>query len=139
MRHITLVSLVVVVPILLAPAFASDKQHFDGKWETTLSCPNAQGALGYSYQFTSTVSNGVLHGLHGTEGQPGWLQIDGSIAPDGKASLYAKGRTGSKEHTVGGAPRGTDYGYNIDAQFTDSTGSGTRVEGRPCSVKFAKQ
>jgi len=134
-----LLSSVFVGLLLLAAALASDQQRFDGKWQTTLSCPNARGALGYSYQFDSTVTNGVLHGLHGKEGESGSLQIDGAIAPDGKAPLYAKGRTGAKEYTVGGAPRGTEYGYNIDAQFTDSTGSGTRVEGRPCTVKFEKE
>lgn len=34
---------------------------------------------------------------------------------------------------------GTKYGYNIDAHFEGTTGTGTRVEGRPCTLKFAKQ
>ena len=36
-------------------------------------------------------------------------------------------------------PKGTEFGYNIDAQFDSTAGTGTRVEGRPCSLKFAKQ
>lgn len=128
-----------VVLCLFSVLAASEPQRFDGTWETTVSCSNFRDALGYSFQFDSSVADGVLDGLHGTEGQPGSLQIKGTIASDGKASLYAKGRTGSKEFTVGGAPRGTDYGYNIEAQFTDSAGSGTRVEGRPCTVKFVKK
>jgi hypothetical protein len=129
-----------LVLCLLSVSSASDKQRFDGKWVTTVSCPAAKGALGYSYQFTSTVADGVLHGLHGTEGAPSSLQIDGTIPPDGDASLYAKGRTGPKEYVVGGiSPPGTEYGYNIQAHFGDSAGTGTRVEGRPCSVKFVKQ
>jgi hypothetical protein len=119
---------------------ASDAQRFDGKWLTTVSCPAARDALGYSFQFLSTVRDGVFHGLHGTEGAPGSLQIDGTIPPDGNASLYAKGRTGSKEYVPGrDTPRGTEYGYNIEAHFDGSTGTGTRLEGRPCSLKFAKQ
>lgn len=119
---------------------ATDKQHFDGNWLTTVSCEPARGALGFSYQFTSTVTDGVIHGLHGTEGQPGSLQIDGTIPPDGNASLYAKGRTGSKEFVPGrDTPPGTEYGYNINAHFGDTTGTGIRVEGRPCSLKFVKQ
>ncbi|MGA9567507.1 MAG: hypothetical protein WBS19_18415 [Candidatus Korobacteraceae bacterium] len=121
-------------------SFASDTQRFDGKWVTTVSCEPARGALGFSYQFTSTVTEGVIHGLHGNEGQAGSLQIDGTIPPDGNAALYAKGRTGSKEFVPGrDTPPGTEYGYNIKAHFDDSTGSGTRVEGRPCTLKFVKQ
>ena len=60
--------------------------------------------------------------------------------PTVKASLYAKGRTGSPEYVPGrDTPKGTEYGYNIDAHFEGSTGTGTRVEGRPCTLKFAKQ
>jgi hypothetical protein len=86
-----------LVVCLLNLSSASDKQRFEGRWVTTVSCEPARGALGFSYQFTSTVNDGVIHGLHGTEGQPGSLQIDGTIPPDGNAALYAKGRTGSKE------------------------------------------
>src|SRR5271169_3127415 len=130
------------IVLLLLPNFATaaDTQHFDGKWLTTVSCPNFRDALGFPFQFVSTVNDGVLHGLHGTEGEPGSLQIDGTIPPDGKASLYAKGRTGSKEFVPGrDTPKGTEYGYTIEAHFDGSTGTGTRVEGRPCSLKFVKQ
>jgi hypothetical protein len=107
---------------------------------TTVSCEPARGALGFSYQFTSTVTDSVIHGLHGTEGQPGSLQIDGIVPPDGNAALYAKGRTGSKEFVPGrDTPPGTEYGYNVKAHFDETTGSGTRVEGRPCTLKFIRQ
>jgi hypothetical protein len=129
-------ALIMLPSVLLA----SDAGKFDGKWQTTVSCANYRGALGFSYQFISTVKDGVFHGIHGTEGQPGSLIIDGTIPPDGKASLYAKGRTGSPQYVVGNdTPKGTEYGYNIDAQFDGSTGSGARVEGRPCTLKFVKQ
>jgi len=140
MRCATKILSALVLSFLLNVSFASDKQRFDGKWVTTVSCPAARGALGYSYQFTSTVTDAVLNGLHGVEGEPGSLQIDGTISPDGNSSLYAKGRTGSKEYVVGKDTRvGTEYGYNIEAHFGDSTGTGTRVEGRFCSLKFVKQ
>jgi len=136
-RYVLLALFLLLSPIL---SIASETQLFDGKWLTTVSCPNFRDALGFSYQFVSTVKDGVFHGLHGTDGEPGYLQIDGTIAVDGNASLYAKGRTGSKEYVPGrDTPKGTAYGYNIDAHFDGSTGTGTRVEGRPCSLKFAKQ
>jgi hypothetical protein len=133
----------VITLLLILPAsvtLAQNASSFDGKWLTTLSCANYRDALGYSYQFVSTVKEGSLHGAHGTEGEPGSLVIDGTIAPDGKASLYAKGRTGSKEYVPGrDTPRGTEFGYNIDAHFEGASGAGKRVEGRPCSFQFAKQ
>ena len=128
--------------VLLLPSIlvATDAQRFDGKWQTTVSCAAARDALGFSYQFVSTVKDGVLHGLHGTENEPGSLQIDGTIPPDGDAALYAKGRTGSKEYVPGrDTPRGTEYGYNIKAHFDGASWTGTRVEGRPCSFRFAKE
>ncbi len=100
MRHAIKI-LPVFLLLLLAFASADDKQKFDGNWQTTLSCPNFRDALGYSYQFVSSVKDGVIHGVHGTEGQPTSLVLDGKISPDGKASLYAKGRTGSKEYVPG--------------------------------------
>src|SRR5271165_764791 len=130
-----------IVPLLLASAcLAQNSSSFDGKWLTTASCANYRDALGYSYEFVSTVKDGAFHGVHGTEGEPGSLVIDGTIAPDGKATFYDKGRTGSKEYVPGrDTPRGTEYGYNINARFYGAAGSGTRVEGRPCTFKFAKQ
>jgi hypothetical protein len=140
MRHVT--GLFPAMALLLLPAISSaaGPQRFDGTWETTVSCAAARDALGYSFRFISTVKNGVLHGLQGTAGEPSSLQIDGTIAADGTGRLYARGRTGSKEFVPGrDTPRGTEYGYNIDARFEASTGTGTRVEGRPCSYQFVKQ
>ena len=121
-------------------AWAADANRFDGTWQTTVSCSAARDALGYSYRFASTVQHGVLHGLHGVAGQPSSLQIDGTIEPDGVGKLYAQGRTGSKEFVPGrDTPRGTEYGYEIDAHFAQLMGTGVRVEGRPCSLQFVKQ
>jgi hypothetical protein len=115
-----------------------DPKRFDGAWDTTVSCPNSSGALGYSFSFGAIVNNGVLHAQKGTKGEPGWLQIDGNIAADGHANLYASGLVGAAEAAVGHRPAGTQYGYHIDAAFTDAQGTGHRVEGRPCSIEFAK-
>ncbi len=120
--------------------WAADTQRFDGEWQTTVSCEASRGALGYSFRFVSTVKDGVLHGLHGTAGEPGSLALDGRIGDDGVGKLYANGRTGSKEYVPGrDTPRGTEYGYNIDAKFEGSTGTGIRIEGRPCTLQFEKQ
>ncbi|MGB8181029.1 MAG: hypothetical protein WCF13_01535 [Stellaceae bacterium] len=140
MQHTT--GVLAAVAFLLFPgvALASDVQNFDGNWQTTVSCSDSRGGLGYSYRFISVAKDGVFHGLHGTAGQSGSLQIDGTIEANGTATLYAKGLTGSKEYVPGrDTPRGTEYGYHIKAHFEGSTGTGTRIEGRPCSIDFVKQ
>jgi len=132
--------LLLPVVLLIVPSVALAGDSFDGKWLTTVSCENARDALGYSFRFVSEVKDGKLRGLHGTEGQPSSLLIEGKIDADGSAKLYATGRTGSKEYVPGrDTPRGTEYSYSIDAHFKSSKGTGTRVEGRPCSFTFEKQ
>jgi hypothetical protein len=130
-----------LIGLLLAVAAlvpAAGNQNFDGNWETVLSCENAAGALGYSYKFPSAVKDGVLHGEKGKQGKPGWLQLDGKVLPGGSAKLYADGLVGAAETAVGRRPKGTEYGYHIEAAFTRDSGRGKRVEGRPCSVTFTK-
>ncbi len=118
---------------------ADGARRFDGTWDTILSCENTAGALGYSFKFPSIVKDGVLHGEKGAKEKPGWLQIDGTILEDGSAKLYADGLVGAPETAVGKRPAGTQYGYNIDAKFDKDSGTGKRVEGRACSVTFARK
>ena len=118
---------------------AESAQRFDGEWDTILSCPNSNGALGYSFEFPSLINQGVLHGEKGVKGQAGWLQLDGAISADGTGNLYASGLVGAAEMAVGHRPPGTQYGYHVDVQFTDNSGKGRRVEGRPCTITFAKK
>jgi len=133
--------LLTVTALLLSPGISlAGGERFDGKWITTVSCEAFRDALGFSYRFVSEVKDGNFSGLHGTEGEPGYLFIEGKIADDGTARLYATGKTGSKEYVPGrDTPKGTDYGYHIKAQFQELAGTGTRVEGRPCSFEFEKK
>ena len=132
--------LLAALTLLILPSVSLAEEPFDGKWVTTVLCENARDALGYSFRFVSEVKDGKLRGLHGTEGQPSSLLIEGKIDADGSAKLYATGRTGSKEYVPGrDTPRGTEYSYSIDAHFKVNKGTGTRVEGRPCSFQFEKQ
>jgi hypothetical protein len=127
--------------LVLTPAMGwAAASRFDGVWQTTLSCPESRGGLGFSYRFASTVTNGTLHGQRGTPGQPSSFTLDGTIAPDGTASLYATGIVGGREYTPGReVERGTEYSYQVDAHFSGNAGTGTRVEGRPCTYDFVRQ
>jgi hypothetical protein len=129
----------IVVICLSAASAEDDAKRFDGAWDTTVSCSNTAGALGYSYQFTSTVKDGVLHGEKGDKGKPGWFDLDGKILPDGTMKIYAKGLVGAEEVAVGHRPRGSAFGYHVEGKFSEKEGSGKRVEGRPCEVDFAKK
>lgn len=132
--------LLTAIAMMALPSHLVAGERFDGKWLTTVSCAAARDALGYSFRFVSEVKDGNMRGLHGTEGEPSSLLIEGKIEPDGTGKLYATGRTGSKEYVPGrDTPRGTEYSYNIEAHFRDKAGTGTRVEGRPCSFQFEKQ
>jgi hypothetical protein len=125
--------------VLGAARAYGDENRFDGVWDTVLSCSNSNGALGYSFEFDSIAKNSALHGEKGAKYQPGWLQLDGNISPDGSASLYVKGRVGAAAFAVGQRPAGTEYGYHIEAKFTNESGTGRRVEGRPCTAVFTKR
>ncbi|HXY95866.1 MAG TPA: hypothetical protein VEH00_02750 [Steroidobacteraceae bacterium] len=112
---------------------------FDGVWSTVVTCPAADGALPYSYEFLSNVKGGVLHGERGAAGAPGWLQFDGRVLPDGSVSISAHGIVGSERAAVGERPRGTPYSYHVEAKLAGDSGSGHRTRGRNCAVAFSRK
>jgi hypothetical protein len=136
MRFLTIV---IVATLSLVSLCAAGDHSFDGAWDTTVSCENAAGALGYSFRFDSIVKDAVLHGDKGNKGKPGWFQLDGKIAPDGRARFYADSLVGASEVAVGHRPAGTRYGYHVDASFSGESGTGKRVEGRPCAIEFKRK
>jgi hypothetical protein len=136
---ISVLSLVLTLTGVGAARADDAVRKFDGIWDTILTCANSNGALGFSYHFDSSVKDGLLHGEKGTKGQPGWFQLDGKIPVDGSASLYAEGLVGAAPFAVGQRPKGTQYGFHVASMFAERSGTGTRVEGRPCSVTFMKK
>jgi len=138
-RTTALISALPLVLLGISRSAAENVRSFDGNWLATISCPNAAGALGYSYQFPAQIRDGVLRGEHLAAGHPGWLMLNGSIRQDGSADIYAKVLIGAPEYTPGQIPKGTEYGYHINARFNGSRGTGNRVEGRPCSADFVRQ
>jgi hypothetical protein len=115
-----------------------DAQRHDGNWQATVVCTTVGRVEGYTISIAGQVKDGIFHAEFGVEGEPGWLSVDGEIEADGSAELHAHGRTGKVETTFNSSPRGTPYGYTILAQFTDSSGNGTRKEQRPCDFNALK-
>ena len=112
---------------------------FDGNWIGTVSCDNTNEALGYQWDFTATVQQGRLHGIHGTLGQADSFELTGTIDPDGTAHFYGKGLTGKSNYNVGRVPAGVVYAYHANGTFTANHGQARRVETRPCTLDFYKR
>jgi hypothetical protein len=139
------VRLVVVCALVFSPGILLAGERFDGKWLTTLTCPEKGKTEGYTWKFPSLVTAGNLRGEHGSAGEPGYLLIEGKIADDGAAKLSASGIVTSRKYARGVfTSEGSDYSYKIKAQFQDKQGTGTRdqglgIVGRPCTFDFVKQ
>jgi hypothetical protein len=129
--------------ILLPTAFAAGGK-FDGNWTTHLACEAHGETPAYKWEFPSEIKDNNFHGVHGEQGGPGYLVIEGKISDDGSAKLAAKG-TVTQNHAHGVfAMKGNNYSYNIKAQFSDAKGTGTRDEGagilgRSCTFEFVKR
>ena len=125
----------IIMLILNSPATGS---AFDGRWQATWNCPNLGSYLGYTYQFEGQVKDGVFHGVKGEKGQPSSLVLDGRIESDGVAAFSGEVIVGSSMTGLGAA-RGTASDFQAIAMFSGSGGEGRRLEGRPCSLSFARQ
>ena len=126
---------------LAAPPPASSAARFDGLWSVTVECPRTPtGAEGYVLRFFVEVQDGMLHGQHGTDGQPNSLTFTGKIQPDGSAAINARGITGEPKYNTNREPKGTPYGYFATARFDGAQGTGKRIAPpRSCDLTFAKQ
>jgi hypothetical protein len=143
MRKAVQIAVIGAFIVLAGTLGASEK--FDGKWQTTLTCPAKGQTEGYTWKFVGEIQNGVYKGERGTVDQPGYLLLQGPVADDGSAKLTANGIIASREYARGVfAHKGESYSYNVKAHFDDSKGSGARDEGlgivgRPCTFDFVKQ
>jgi hypothetical protein len=112
---------------------------FDGKWDVTLSCPRSlDGAMPYSFDFPADVQNGVIHGDHGMSGQPGSLELDGTIDTDGTAKMKAHGLTGHSRYNLGHSEKGVAYSHWVSAHFDATKGAGHWDAARICDFTFTK-
>jgi hypothetical protein len=116
---------------------SSGGKTFDGAWQTTWTCTNVGQYPGYSYRFEGEVKDGAFHGVKGVKGQPSSMVLDGKIMSDGMAAFYGEIIVGSSVVALGAA-RGTPSDFHALAHFDRRSGSGKRVEGRPCTLTFEK-
>jgi hypothetical protein len=137
--------LMAICALVLLPGISGAWEGFDGTWHTKLVCPPKGNTEGYTWKFDSIIQNNNLRGERGTAGEPGYLLIEGKIAPDGHSKLSASGIVASRKYARGVfTGKGDDYSYSIKAQFKETEGTGTKGEGlgivgRACSFEFVKQ
>jgi hypothetical protein len=121
------------------PAKTRSAARFDGVWNVTVQCPAHGGAAGYTKRLVAQVKDGALTAQQGRAGQPNSLMLSGTIQPDGKASIDARGVVGDSKSAVGGLSQGAAYAYHVDAVFEDTRGAGSRADDvRPCHLTFVK-
>src|SRR5260370_31894129 len=132
-----------IVPVALSPkteVFVTfDSWRFDGSWTVVVFCPESKGAPASAYRFTVGVKDGVLHGVRGAAGSRGWMTLDGTIQPDGVATLNASGITNDTDELRGLVAAETSDAYRVAARFEGSHGLGARVDGRLSPLKFTGQ
>lgn len=126
---------------LACAAVAGHAAHpFDGRWEVTITCPNAaDGARGYTLRFAARVQDGVFAGAYrGSTTAEGSLDLNGPIALDGTARLAARGLTGDPRMAAGRVAQQTPYAYTLETRFQGDAGTGRRIETRPCEASFRR-
>jgi uncharacterized caspase-like protein len=120
-------------------ASSDSARRFDGYWNVTVKCPKYKDGGAFTLDFWAQVKDGVLRGDYLTEGAAGWFRLQGDIQPDGSAKLAVKGLTGNPKDTVGNVLKGSPVSYQVEALFDGTSGTGRRVQTRPCELTFAKQ
>jgi len=53
--------------------------------------------------------------------------LDGKILTDGAAKIYVEGLVAAADAAVGHRPAGTQYGYHIEAMFSEDSGSASKA------------
>jgi hypothetical protein len=131
-------------------AAAQGTTKFDGSWEVTLDAKAYKNADGSTAQpwvihFAAMVKNGVLHGEHGTRGQPSFYELSGKIEAVGTANLRIDEITGAQKYNFsntqkGPAGKGVPYSYQVSAHFDEKHGTGKSTgDSRTRVFTFVKQ
>jgi hypothetical protein len=130
---------------LIPRAAAQSSTAFDGNWWVTMGAqdyrnPNNRGlSHAFEFHFPATVNHGVLHGVRGSQGQPGYYELNGLIQPDGTALLSASGLSGKQEYNQSLVPPGVPYSYTVKVLFKGSRGTGNSVGARVRTFHFSKK
>jgi hypothetical protein len=128
------------LPKVTPQATPKNAARFDGTWLFKIDCPKVDGAAGYNDWLPVRVTNGFLTGEGGSkEGSGYWHKLQGQIDADGAALLTADPKIITPTAAIGRPPVGTFFAYVVRARFEVTRGTGKRIIGRDCDVRFEKQ
>jgi hypothetical protein len=137
--------LLVGITMLVLPAASIAADRFDGSWQTKITCPAKGNTEGFTWNMESTIQNSNLRAERGTAGEPGYFLLEGKVNSDGSAKLTGSGIVKDRKYAKGVFVRkGSEYTWDVKAQFKDADGTGLRNEGlgivgRPCTFEFVRE
>ena len=112
---------------------------FDGAWNVELNCPAYGEGEGFVWRFPAQVRGGHLSGKWVSSSDSiNYGVLTGNIGPSGDALLTMNGRTGPSKYTINSEAPHTTFHYTASAHFDAASGSGKRLEQRPCDLRFSK-
>jgi hypothetical protein len=95
--------------------------------------------LGFEVNFVGRIKNGAFHGQYGTKDKPGFVNVDGTIEPDGIAEFVWSGLSSDPRKALNHLPPASNYSWSLTGKFEDSNGSAIKFEGRTCNIDFVKR
>jgi hypothetical protein len=138
-------SVLVGIALLALPATTIAADRYDGSWQTMITCPPKGNTDGFTWNMESVIQNSNLHAERGKAGEPGYFLLEGKVGEDGSAKLTGSGIVKDRKYAKGVFVRkGSEYTWDVKAQFKDKDGTGLRNEGlgivgRPCTFDFTKE
>jgi class 3 adenylate cyclase len=124
----------VAAPVVTGTAvLASGLRTYDGNWTVTRTCENFRELDAFTDRFVTTVRDDELAIEHGARGQPGYLTLRGSVAPDGAVTLKGTMIARSKQY----------YGRTTPASFSGTLAGATPIltggwGDRRCTFTFTR-
>jgi len=112
---------------------------FDGAWSVVVACSDFGDVKGYTLRFPANVRGGRFSGrfVNPTDSL-NYGDLTGAIAASGDALLTMNGSAGAPDLNLHHAARYSRMHYTASVHFDATSGSGKRIEERPCSLSFAK-
>jgi hypothetical protein len=112
---------------------------FDGNWSVNVACSKYGEGDGYDWQFSAQVRGGHLVGRYVNRSDPlNNGTLTGTISGGGDALLTMNGSTGAPSYNIHHEGLHTRMHYTASAHFDGSSGTGKRLEQRPCDLTFTK-
>ena len=102
-------------------------------------CADYGDVKGYTWRFPARVHDGELSGKYvNPRDALNFGVLTGAIGAGGDALLTMSGSTGPPEYNVHHTGLHTKIRYTASAHFDAQSGSGKRLEQRPCELSFSK-